>query len=78
MQLNENMNLYEYQSIYVRSPAGGKISWYFRRSYGLTAGDADPLFFFLNFDTLSSFWDVADHYNYMRFYWMDDWWIDYW
>ena len=59
--------------IYVRSPAGGKISWYFHRSYGLTAGDADPpffekIYFFAISGTFGSFWDVADHYNYMRFY----------
>ena len=27
--------------IHARSPTGGKISWYFYRSYGLTVGDAD-------------------------------------
>ena len=67
--------------IHVRSPAGAKISWYFHRSYGLMAGDADPPFFVVVFffnrffvisGTFGSFWDLADHYNYMRFYWMDD------
>ena len=43
-------------------------------SADLTAGDADPPFFkkinffFVISGTFGSFWDVADHYNYMRFY----------
>ena len=35
-------------------------------------GDADPVLFFLNCffvisGTFDSFWDIADHYNYMHF-----------
>ena len=47
-----------------RSLAGGKITWYFRRSYGLRAGDADLtvfekiIFFFISV-TFCSFWEFA-------------------
>ena len=43
-------------NIHVRSSAGGEISWYFRRSYGLTARDADPPFFLKNRFFFCNFW----------------------
>ena len=53
------------KDIHARSPAEGKISWYFRQSYGLMMGDADLTIFekkktfFLISGTFGSFWDVA-------------------
>ena len=49
--------------IHARSPGGGKISWYFHRSYGLREGMLISRILnksiFLISGTFGSFWDVA-------------------
>ena len=74
--LNSKFN--EYLISYMPDPPlGKKISWYFHRSYGLTAGDADftvfenEKHFFLISGTFGSFWDVVTE---NRFYWWL-WWV---